>query len=663
MVRPLRSAIAAIALAASPVAVGAEQAPRPTLEDLMALYELGGLVNGLAISPDGNRAAIFRRATRLESDDYQHDLVVIDLAPPFQSRIVGDGGGWIHRPGRRSGAAMDRIPVWSPDGRSLAYIAERSGNAQLWISNADGRRRRSLVEGAGDVTRMVYSPGGDRLIFEMGPARAALEDERRAEEDRGFAVDDRFEAAFALRPRDRHLEGETQWSVDVRTEIVRAASDAERSMLDRPSGQASQNLVAPLIAGDTARTPIRAVSSSADDDAHLCASQRCRGAIEWAYRHGDAVLFLRMEDPAASYTALYRWDLSNDRVQLLRREEDRLLDCQMGAGQVICIQEATLQPRRIVVIDISTGAMTEAYDPNLAWRHFSFAPFERIDVRDAFGNEAYAHLFYPDGYITGRQYPLVIVQYRSRGFLRGGTGGEYPIQELARRGYLVLSVDKPEWRTIATGQTAREITERTELDHSERDMKLSAIAALIENLRGRGLVDPDRIALTGLSDGAETLYWSITHSDLFAVAVASTPPIDMVTWYAGSEHFRQQRRTEFGDVSPWASGAWAHYWRDVAPVNNVDRIRAPLMMQLADAEALPAFGLYGRLREANQPVEFYIYPGEYHLKWRPAHIRAAQERALDWIDFWLQGIEREDPHDPGRLDRWRAMRAAPEASH
>jgi dipeptidyl aminopeptidase/acylaminoacyl peptidase len=661
MVRRLCAAIVAIACALSPPAASGEPARRPTLDDLTSLYDLGGLVNGLAISPDGSRAAIFRRATRLTSDDYQYDLVVIDLAPPFAARIVGDGGGWVHRRGRRSGAALDRLPVWSPDGQSLAYLAERDGHVELWISSADGRRRRALVEGPGDVTRLVYS-SPDELVFEMGPARARLEDERRQQENLGFAVDDRFEAAFALRPRDRRLEGETPWSVNVRTRRVRAATDPERRALDAPQTQAAPSLAGPLNTADTARAPIQAVWSSTDGDARMCASELCRGVIEWAYRHGDAVILLRMEDPAASYSAIYRWDLSDDNVRMLRRTEDKLFDCQMAARQLVCLQEATLQPRRVVTIDTASGAMTAAYDPNPQWHELAFTPFERIDVQDAYGNDAYAHLFYPDGYDAGREYPLVVVQYRSRGFLRGGTGGEYPIVELARRGYFVLSVDKPEWRTLATQQTAREITERTELDHSERHMKLSAIAALIENVRDRGLVDPDRVAITGLSDGAETLYWSITHSELFAVAVVSTPPIDAMTWHAGSERFRRQRRSDFGDVSPWAQGPWARYWREVAPFDNADLIRVPIMMQLADAEALPAFGLYARLREANHPIEFYIYPGEYHLKWRPRHIRAAQQRALDWIDFWLQGIEREAPAEPGRLERWRAMRAARDAS-
>ena len=39
---------------------------------------------------------------------------------------------------------------------------------------------------------------------------------------------------------------------------------------------------------------------------------------------------------------------------------------------------------------------------------------------------------------------MVVVQYDTRGFLRGGTGDEYPIQAFANRGYAVLSFRRPQ---------------------------------------------------------------------------------------------------------------------------------------------------------------------------------------------------------------------------
>src|SRR3546814_10673539 len=57
-------------------------------------------------------------------------------------------------------------------------------------------------------------------------------------------------------------------------------------------------------------------------------------------------------------------------------------------------------------------------------------------------------LVYPVGYEPGRRYPMVIVQYRTKGFLRGGIGDEVPIQTLAGRGYFILSVDNLTYEDI-----------------------------------------------------------------------------------------------------------------------------------------------------------------------------------------------------------------------
>ena len=91
-------------------------------------------------------------------------------------------------------------------------------------------------------------------------------------------------------------------------------------------------------------------------------------------------------------------------------------------------------------------------------------------------------------------------------------------------------------------------------------------------------------------------------------------------------------------------------------MRHAEAIRTPLLMNLPESEALMGFPLATRLSELNRPAETYIYPGAYHVKWRPNQILAAQLRAMDWLDFWLQGVERSDPNEPERLDRWRRLR-------
>jgi hypothetical protein len=80
-------------------------------------------------------------------------------------------------------------------------------------------------------------------------------------------------------------------------------------------------------------------------------------------------------------------------------------------------------------------------------------------------------------------------------------------------------------------------------------------------------------------------------------------------------------------------------------------------MQISDSEMVYALETFSALREQGQPVEMYVFPGEFHFKWQPAHRRAVYERNLDWFAFWLQGREDPDPAKAAQYKRWEALRS------
>jgi dipeptidyl aminopeptidase/acylaminoacyl peptidase len=61
------------------------------------------------------------------------------------------------------GLARDTVPRWSPDGTQLAFISDRGGSAQLYVTTPAGDTPRQLTDLAHGVTGLAWSPRGDRL--------------------------------------------------------------------------------------------------------------------------------------------------------------------------------------------------------------------------------------------------------------------------------------------------------------------------------------------------------------------------------------------------------------------------------------------------------------------------------------------------------------------
>ena len=61
--------------------------------------------------------------------------------------------------------AADLLPQISPDGTRLCFLSDRTGDQQLWVSNADGSGSRQLTRQ--DLRPVVgqWSPDGRRIIF------------------------------------------------------------------------------------------------------------------------------------------------------------------------------------------------------------------------------------------------------------------------------------------------------------------------------------------------------------------------------------------------------------------------------------------------------------------------------------------------------------------
>jgi dipeptidyl aminopeptidase/acylaminoacyl peptidase len=131
-------------------------ADRPARQVTAYHADDGQLLYHLALRPDGGALAFVRGGDPEYADEEDLPNTGSAAFAPKQQLLLADlGEGGASRP-----IGEGHSPVFSPDGRSIAYT--RRGAIWLWDA-AIGARRIASVDG--DVRRLQWSPDGSQLLF------------------------------------------------------------------------------------------------------------------------------------------------------------------------------------------------------------------------------------------------------------------------------------------------------------------------------------------------------------------------------------------------------------------------------------------------------------------------------------------------------------------
>jgi Tol biopolymer transport system component len=137
--------------------------PRPQLRQLTMFDRQGKVVSTIGrpgfynqpnLSPDGTRAVVMRN----DPQSGNVDIWTVDLASGKETPITND-------------AFPQNAPIWSPDGKHVAYVSTRDGLSGIYRKAADGTGEAELLfqytPGAGMVLT-DWSPDGKFLTFFTG---------------------------------------------------------------------------------------------------------------------------------------------------------------------------------------------------------------------------------------------------------------------------------------------------------------------------------------------------------------------------------------------------------------------------------------------------------------------------------------------------------------
>ena len=648
--------------------------------DLVELRDIGSHEYSLfpgtspyAVSPDGQSIAFVVTKADLSHNVYCRALVTMSThggAP----RVIDQGGEFIMVTdvvrglfSPVGGAAMV-VPGWSPDGRWVAYLKRVGGVTQVWRVRSDGGVAEALTKSPTDVDRWAWS-SDSTIIFTTRLGMIAANRAIDREGLTGYHYDDRVMTMNGLRPQLREADvPQKPYAIDIATGNARPATGNEERML--PPDALTTDPASVVITSSNGtragtendtRSPLsqrHIWTSAAGQGEQRCAFAACdSGIVRLWWADDNSLIFQRREGWARGNMAIYRWYPGKRAPRRVVASKDWLTGCLYRTAQLFCTAESSSRPARLVSIDLGSGNIRPVFDPNPVFGRLNLGKVERILTRNDIGLDAWADFVLPPDYKPGRKLPLVVVQYTSRGFLRGGTGDDYPIFLLASAGFAVLSVERPP--TFGSNRpdidTADKLITEMTRNWAERRSVLSSLLAGIDRTVERGIVDPTRVGITGLSDGMSTVEYALINTRRFAAAAISTcceDPKTVMTYggpvWADWNHAVRKY--------PLASEDGLQFWKPMSLSLNARSLDTPILMQLADREFLGSLEAYTALREQKKPVDLYVYPDEYHMKWQPLHRRAVYERGIDWFNFWLTGREDVIPSKRAQYERWREMR-------
>jgi dipeptidyl aminopeptidase/acylaminoacyl peptidase len=523
--------------------------------------------------------------------------------------------------------------VSSPDGREIAFVGAapvardplaplvfREGGfrvngsplpfdpPQLFVVDADGGEPRGLTRLGAAVGSPCWSPDGGRVAFAAGiqahdPSHAyVLERDggalRRVSPEGGECY------AVAWTPAGDEL-------------LLTGRRDARvpghaRLFLQPLDGGAPRELAPELDRGV-------ALSGGYDLGARPCVSADGRHALFAA--------------PDRARVRLFRAPLDGGPAEALPGgETDGVRGVSAGPTRLVTVVARACDPGDVVVANADGSAprrLTALNDPTLLAR---IAPPQERWFTAPDGTEIHA-LVLRDPAVQGPT-PLVLDIH----------GGPHDAWVLPLR-----DVELYNWEFVARGFTVLLVNPRGSVGYGDAfqtavqeawgPSDMQDFIACVDGLIEEGLVDPDRLAVTGYSYGGYMTNYLIAHTDRFAAAVSQASASDMLLGYGASE-VKHTLVREMG--GPPTAERLERYDR-MSPLRRADRVTTPTLFftGMEDQTTPPAHAeaMFTLLRDLGCEAELVLYPGADHMGsgWPLSQRLDAWRRIVGWVTRHLPG--------------------------
>ncbi|MGB6670236.1 MAG: S9 family peptidase [Candidatus Acidiferrum sp.] len=653
-----------------------------TFSDLIQIHRVGDA----RVSPDGKWAAYTVTTPDLDANRNASNIWIVSTTGGTSIQLTQSG--------------RDSSPVWSPDGKTIAFLSSRSGDSQVYLLSMDGGEAQQFTHLSTGADVVKWSTDGKTIAFTSSVYPDCKDDACNSAKD-AEKEKDKVKAHVAEHLLYRHW---THWNDGKRSHLF--VSPADGSAVPRDLTAGANYDVPPDERGGpgdlnfspdskeicfTAVTdPVEATSTNGDLFLVPVAGGEAKRITMQKGFDGEPTY-----SPDGKYIAYHAqltpgYESDRWRVMLYDRATGQIEDLTKGfdrsADELLWLADsktiyftaenetlkpiyalaarAGAEPKKLIADSYNSGISLSSDGETLVFERTSVTKPAEIFAAASDGNDMRQITHQNDGILAS------VKMNEAETFWFEGAGGtrvqamlirppdfdatkKYPLLVLLHGGPETMWSNAWGYRWnaevfSAPGYVTLMINRRGSTGYGQKftdeiagDWGGKAYVDIMDGvdfvLKKYPFTDGSRMAAAGGSYGGYLADWIATHTGRFKAIISHAGVYDLTSMYATEELWFSEHDTP---GTPWTNPDGYHKWAPATYAAELGKFKTPTLVIDGELDfRVPytqSLEFFNTLQRQGVPSKLVIFPDEGHWVLKPQNSRFWYKTFLDWLATYLK---------------------------
>jgi dipeptidyl aminopeptidase/acylaminoacyl peptidase len=648
-----------------------------TFDDQMRVKRIAGAT----VSPDGKWIVYPQGVVDKAANRTQYDLWIVPATGGEPRKLT-------------SGKRSSNEPCWSPDSKSIAFVAAPDGVSQIYIVGIEGGEPRKVTDFYTDLGGIVWSPDGKYFVFAAEVYPECADDEcnkRKLAEAEASKVKAKTAERLLYRHWTSFKEGRRSHlfvvpaSGGTAKDVTPGDYDAPIFSLggsdytfspdgkeiafarntdkDEATSTNSDIFLVSVNGGEAKRISTSkgydtnpryspdgkyiawlsmATATFEADKKQVLLYERATGKTrsltdktdisfdEIAWLPDSSGMFLTAENKGQS--SIYYLTLAgNDAKVVYEKGQNGSLSVSPD-GKTIYFTSSTLsRPNEVFSLDNNGKATQLTHANDALCSEIKFGAVEETWFTGAAGAKVHAMIVKPPQFEAGKKYPMILLIHGGpQGAWNNGWSYRWNPQLFAAPGYVVVMVNP----RGSTGYGQKFVDE---ISGDWGGKVYTDLMNGVDHVIKQGYVDPERIGAAGGSYGGYMVNWILGHNQnkRFKALVSHAGVYNLESMYGATEEL-WFTEWEFKGT-PWTNPALYQKW---SPHKFAANFNTPTLVIHGELDYRVPVGeglqLFTALQRRGVPSKLVYYPDEGHWVLKPQNSELWYKSVHEWFGKYLK---------------------------